>query len=242
MPGPSQRKRQKTRRPMRKTKRAYRARATQSVIVRDTPIPVQRSPFKPSAMYTLRYAETVSVNAAGGAIGNYIFTANGLYDCNISGTGHQPLYRDTLAAQYNHYHVHSSRIQLFYTNDRTSNVSAATMIALHLDDDQSPPTSQSDLMENPRVKFKLWHNCPKYNDLMDLNKPIIMRFNARKFFGKTWQDNDMGAPVGSNPDEQAYWIISHCTVPTQVVDIYAYVTVVIDYWVEFSEPKDISGS
>jgi hypothetical protein len=57
---------------------------------------------------TLRYSERVSITLNGSGLGQYVFSANGLFDPNITGVGHQPMYFDQISALYNHYLVLSS--------------------------------------------------------------------------------------------------------------------------------------
>jgi len=59
----------------------------------------------------LVYAETFSLTGTLG-YANYEFCANGVYDPNVTSTGHQPLYFDQYIALYERYMVKSSRIRL----------------------------------------------------------------------------------------------------------------------------------
>lgn len=75
---------------------------------------IGRSPF-PSVMNTkVIYAQSFSLScstlATTGAIQN--FSLNGLYDPDVSGTGHQPYAFDQLMAIYARYKVHGCKIQM----------------------------------------------------------------------------------------------------------------------------------
>lgn len=88
---------------------------------------------------TVRYeSELLSVVLNGSGLGSYVVSCNGLYDPNVSGTGHQPLYFDQLTSIYNHYCVLKSKcsfqlvadiafpvlMTVFQDDDATINVSA----------------------------------------------------------------------------------------------------------------------
>lgn len=76
------------------------------------------SPFPPKLWTTLTYTDHATISAVAGTIGTYTFAANGLYDPNITGTGHQPRYFDTLcganatAAPYGSYVVRAARAKV----------------------------------------------------------------------------------------------------------------------------------
>lgn len=227
-----------------KRKRRTIPKKVQSVVIKNEGgvIPLNRAPFPAQAIFRLRYCDEVSIAANGGAVGNYEWSCNGIYDPDVSGGGHQPLYRDTLAAQYNHYRVVASRFQLFCNSNAGENVAVNTIVSLRIDDDTSGPTTATDLMENPRCRWKLMHNCPKYNDLKDLNSPIVMKFVSKKFFGDGYREDSRSAAVGANPTDMAYWIVNYWTQPGVATNVTLLATVVIDYTVIFYEPKDIGGS
>ncbi len=60
----------------------------------------------------LAYADYFSINPTTGAPATYVFSCNGLYDPNITGTGHQPHGFDQLMQNYKNYQVLSSSIEV----------------------------------------------------------------------------------------------------------------------------------
>jgi hypothetical protein len=61
----------------------------------------------------LRYSElALSLNPGSGTLGAYVFSANGVYDPNITGTGHQPKGFDQLIALYDHCVVERAHIRV----------------------------------------------------------------------------------------------------------------------------------
>ncbi len=61
---------------------------------------------------TLKYKEAVLLDPSAGQFKTYLFKTNDLYDPNYTGTGHQPMGYDQLAAIYSHYVVTNSRIKV----------------------------------------------------------------------------------------------------------------------------------
>lgn len=69
---------------------------------------------------TLRYHDEVNLGTCSATPASYVMAANGLYDPDITGTGHQPMGFDQLMAFFQHYCVLSSNIRVqFRCGDTT---------------------------------------------------------------------------------------------------------------------------
>lgn len=73
----------------------------------------------------LRYVDTLNLDAGAAGIVSHVFSANGLFDPDITSTGHQPHYYDEFSALYNKYRVLSSKIQVTPILSGTGNVNPA---------------------------------------------------------------------------------------------------------------------
>lgn len=60
----------------------------------------------------LRYVDTVTIDPGAASILKHTFSANGLFDPDITSTGHQPLMYDEYSALYKQYRVISSKIKI----------------------------------------------------------------------------------------------------------------------------------
>lgn len=58
-----------------------------------------------SCLIKMRYATTLTLDMNRVTLGYHLLRANGLYDPDTTGVGHQPLYRDQMAALYTNYMV-----------------------------------------------------------------------------------------------------------------------------------------
>ena len=210
-------------------KRSIYGRIAQSL----NPLPFNRT-------VKLRYNDYVTFNPAG-AIATYQFSANSLHDPNTTGYGHQPFMYDKMADNYNHYLVLGSKITAtFWTEDAAGIYGAIAGIKLS-DDLAIAPTGGVQTVIEHGPKYSTWKFLR--TNANDNHNPVTVSktFSAKKFFGlKDVKDNrgEMGAAIGSNPLETAYFILfaSH---PDQATDwpvIHANVT--IEYIANFSEPKD----
>jgi hypothetical protein len=166
-----------------------------------------------------------------GAQVNYLFSCNGLFDPNVTGTGHQPLYFDQLMAIYDHYVVLNSKCTIVTGGKGTSN---GQLIALGIDDDGSPSAS-SLLPERAGYVFK---------NLNDNSQPqtLNLAWRANVTFGVNPGDNDnLQGTSTANPAEVATYVLSlqNLAAPDSVT---IYVNVTIDYYTEFFELASIAQS
>lgn len=76
---------------------------------------IRKSPMPTKFVTKMRYCERFTVDpTTGGLAAAYVFRANGLYDPNMTGTGHQPRGFDQLMAMYDHFVVLGSKITVTF--------------------------------------------------------------------------------------------------------------------------------
>lgn len=76
------------------------------------------TPFSPRFVTKLKYTENITVSTPAGTnlVTDYIYNINALYDPNQTGTGHQPLGFDQMAAIYYNYRVFSVSYRIDWNN------------------------------------------------------------------------------------------------------------------------------
>lgn len=187
-------------------------------------------------MAKLRYVEQNTQTSTTGGLQTWVWSANGLYDPNISSTGHQPMGFDQWANLFNHYVVLGSKITIRVSQrDGSSNPFYYGVILT--DDSSAPYSTYSSYIEAKKGTFRY--------SAQGQQKPVTVmsKYSAKKFYNITdVKDNldRIGAPVTANPDDQGYFTtwIQTTNATTQAVEAL----VVIDYIVMFSEPKDLNAS
>jgi len=197
-------------------------------------------PFGKSRTCKLRYSETLTINPALGTAGTYTFSANGLYDPNISGSGHQPYGFDQLCALYNHYYVTGARCRVTLINNPADTFFT---IGLKLCDATTLNTSNPEyLLEQPGFRKRILSNSTA------LARNIVSsNFSCKKFFnlrGKSFilADDTLSGSASANPAEQAYFVFVYQPVlPTQDLTTATFI-VEIDYIATFTGPKELSAS
>lgn len=186
-------------------------------------------------LVTHKYSEIVVPTATSGVMQKYSFSCNGMFDPNITGTGHQPMYFDQMAALYDHYRVIGSICTFKITHLVTSNY-AAVVGAFVNDDSTTTPTTSFELMENSLSK----HRMLAAGQLI----PAIftLKWSAKKYFGGSVLSNpELQGTAAANPTEQSMFTIF--VQPIDQISSNSYnVEVDIKYIAVWTELKDIAGS
>lgn len=192
--------------------------------------------FPKSKLVKLRYNQTVSVNPSIGLAQAYSFRANSIFDPDQTGSGHQPMGHDLWANVYNHYCVVGARMRCTFTPVNSGSGIAAFGIRLD-DDGASSSTLVTDYIESGQSVYRIQPDNYTITKLQSLSKG----FSAKKWFGiKNISDNisRIGALFGTNPSEQASFILWVGPVD-ESADLGAWqLTVTIEYSVLLTEPKD----
>lgn len=184
---------------------------------------------------THKYADNFTLTNTAGAGVFYLFSCNGLYDPNISGTGHQPSYFDNLAAIYNHYTVIASRIKISVTTATTQ--SCPVNVGCFLNDDTSVAGSFLAALEQPSSK----------GQLLQVNggaAPLILTnsWSAKATFGGSILGNDnLQGSSGTNPSEQTYYTIVTGPADSSTATV-TYFLVEIEYIAIWDELKDFASN
>lgn len=100
--------------------------------------------FPNSIITKLKYCDIITFSPAAGVIAKNLFRANGIFDPDFSGTGHQPMYRDQYAGIYENYVVLGSRIKVTWQG-RTNLV--GDLVGICGDNDTTTSTTTTTLLE-----------------------------------------------------------------------------------------------
>lgn len=183
-----------------------------------------------SKIVTMRYSEQFTIDASALDVpGSYIFSANGLHDPNITGTGHQPRGYDQLMAMYRHYEVLEAMIEIWADpNDLTN----AGLLTLSVRSSNSPVALRTNMLEHRTAITKSYSGS-------NGGPSVIYHKIACKpgeFLGLKNDDTVRGA-VGFNPASPVYFHVNTLPIPSTdqgPVHCQARIT----YKVKLSEPKE----
>lgn len=204
-----------------------------------------KGPFPENLWTEVVYSDQFSLTCTAGATQTYTFSLNGLYDPNITGTGTQPRYFDTLcganntSAPYRSFVVKAAKVKViaFSTGPDSSGIPSVVSITTCPSTTSGPGT----------VTEQMQRNDTSYNYFSYYagGKPICTVKRSAEIAPilgvKDIEDANgaQGSAVG-NPSNMAYAIIAVSPL-NQATAVVCNINVEIRYWVKFytlNDPPD----
>lgn len=164
------------------------------------------------------------------------FSCNGMFDPDITGVGHQPLYFDQFSALYDHYCVIGSRIKLRLTPSTTADVPSFFTLSVQDDTSQisTDPVFIAEQTQTKRPILLATGGSRTYN--------AVAKWSARKYFGKgVLANSTLQGDAGSNPSEQSYYFLNLKS-GDGVTSTKVYIECEIEYLAVWKELKDVAAS
>lgn len=190
-----------------------------------------------------RYVEEITMNASISSYDVYKFRANGMYDPDSTGTGHQPYGFDTLASLYDHFTVVGSKITVKPIITSTSNLTPGYLTVL-VSDSGGRAAAAFTSGGVPFVIESLGSKIPMLTGRADLNASSTSRmFSAKKFFGvkDIVGESQYRGSSSADPTEQAYYEITQMAAGGNDPASQVYL-VQIDYIAVWTERKNLGKS
>ncbi len=184
----------------------------------------------------LNYNTNITVTSGAASAGSYVFSANGLYDPDITSTGHQPAGFDQIMLSYEHYCGTYARIHVIAANFSGT---YPTYFSIQKNAGSTPTTNYEQIIEDGTIRWACLAPKPNAGHIKKLTLDIdIAKFQGRKILV---DDTDLQGSVAANPTEQSYFIIQ-CWNPADVTTVSINAQVSIEYFAIFSEPRRLSQS
>jgi len=159
--------------------------------------------FPKQMTMTHKYRETFYLTSTGGALNYYVFCANGMYDPNLSGTGHQPMYFDQMGALYDHYTVIGAKCKLKFMLKEV-NALAARACAYVNDDTTVTPASIDAISEQTQGKGIVMIPPGTLRSFS-----AVLKWSAKKYFpGSTLANTALQGNTGANPTEISTFVLA----------------------------------
>lgn len=183
----------------------------------------------------LRYNDDVPISSTGGVMSAYIFSANGMFDPNITSTGHQPMGFDQMMLSYEHYHVYRCHWKVIFRNLGAY----SGYCGVRIDADVGAMAVPTEVVENGRMTFGPtepggvlgWREFSG-----TVNIPQVQGMTRRNFLAS----EALRGSIASNPTEQTY---IHCIIwNSGGQNMSLRVNVVLEYEAIFTELKPVSSS
>lgn len=229
-------------------KRAKKPKRVLAKAVKSSPVGAMAwnlSPFPREFKTQMSYSDTVTVSATTGVPTTYLYSVNGMYDPNITGTGSQPRFFDTLCgantgnAPYYNYRVHASRItiEVFPKGSDSMGMRAFAGVGIF----NTTATGASSLGEmRMRADYKTVPVGYWYADKI----PRISRYcklNTLFDIKDVKDDDNLVGDFTTNPAKQGRYGITICPIDESSSRDYT-VNVKITYFVTFFNRNDVIDS
>lgn len=191
-----------------------------------------------------RYAEQTQLFINNSFSDQLKFSLNGMYDPNISGTGHQPYLFDQMNALYNKYTVLGCKIKVYLRSGSTSN-----SYAMNVFGEMSQLTSiqypNSLGWEKPRIKVATFNSSS--TNVYVPQKVMTFYWSAKKEFRakdrtELISNEAYEGSSSANPNTQAFLYLTYQAQQIQQTTAKLACDVVIDYIVAWHDPKQPNQS
>lgn len=233
--------------------RSYKRKGRYATIPRKrSKMVLYRNPMKLNvSKTTLIYNTVITIDPnAKTTAGNYVFCANGLYDVDITGIGHQPMYFDNYAALYSKYRVNYAKITCtvmnHFVNTATGTGAGNTLTTTPnysyklwiVTDNQSIdlPSETNQLIEEGSSNVKWRFVAPQLNGKL----PKLYSFcSPHRLCGVDFKDDILKSEVTANPQSTglAYFIVGISSADDVTDPPAVSINVNLKFWVEFFDRK-----
>ena len=184
----------------------------------------------------LNYYDVITLTSGAGVAGTYVYSANGMYDPDITSTGHQPMPFDQLMLSFEHYVVVNAKMTISFKSLSTT---STTGIGISLNAGTAATTVYTQLIENGVMVRDRLAQAPYDDSLKVLSMPIsISKFGSVR---NLLDNPDYSGTIAANPAEQSYFHISIWN-PEGVATTSVTAEVFITYDAWFIEPRKNSVS
>lgn len=199
------------------------------VVERWTPL------FPASTARRLRYYDNVFADRTSGSVWGHLFSANGLYDPDITSTGHQPMGFDQMMLSYEHYTVYDATITVQFRN-RSSAFAVDVCVWAN--------PNNSVVNDFPRIREfgNYVHEVLSPLGTDGSIKRVSMTLDLAKIIGrqKLLDSDSCRGDIGANPAEEYYFQVMSWDSNLQNTSVLAEVT--LEYTAVFTEPRLLTQS
>lgn len=184
----------------------------------------------------LKYVDNVGLSSVGGAVSKNVFSPQNCYDPNVTGTGHQPMYFDQLAAVFNKYKVHSAKITVSF--NAVTETAATSCFACGI-----IGGSGQSILADPNGNMEDNHGVSTIVNGRNGNsgqKTLFLTYAPMRDLGITVNDDTLTSDVTTGAGTYFWNVWCADLQSTGTTNMVA--SVIIEFDVEFTDNKNISQS
>lgn len=184
---------------------------------------------------TLRYKEAINLDPTAGQFKTYVYRANGLYDPNYTGTGHQPMGYDNLATLYSHYCVTKSRMKFTQITAPANPICFGVLVT---DQNGSSGPWPAVTEQNPNIVSFAFPTQGSLSKLV-----VKKEWDLLKMTGvKDGIGSSYSSAVGADPTDTQYFVLFYQALDQSTDCAAQWYVVEIEYDVVFTVRKEMVSS
>lgn len=203
---------------------------------RRVPVSLSGHPFGMTRKVKHKYVDTlITVDPGIATSAHHYFSCNGMYDPDITGTGHQPMFFDCMGVLFDHYVVIGAKITVkFISIDDTY----SQIVTLSVDDNTTSLANLGTRIENGSTKYKLL--APVSASAGNSVHTLSLAVNPNKFLGipSPMSNSELKGSYNANPTEQCYFHIGCVAQDPAANPTGVKAMVSIEYTAIWREPKE----
>jgi len=201
--------------------------------------PQRSMPLRPEQTLTMKYSSVQRLNSAVINQVENVYSANSIFDPDVTNVGHQPMLFDQMAAMYLRYKVTHSRMTVYGCNSAIITTSGKpTMLSIAVNDSSSVLASDDTPYETPFTWTAMTSAADGGQPVCKIVTPWI---DIAAFKGwRMSRDQDYAALCTASPSIQLYYHLVAERVEGSTVDIQT--RVIIEYKVLFYDPRQVAES
>lgn len=184
----------------------------------------------------MRYADQNTIDATSSTASTYTYSLNGLFDPDVTLTGHQPMGFDQFSALYQQYKVIGAKVTVEACGAPTTSTSEQYLGIQFHENLSYTPSNIAQIIERGRERHTVLGS--------QFNKAkLVMYWSPKKWWGKrNSSDFSTSGTISANPAEQCYVSVFVTRAENgENPDAMTFV-IHIDYIVEWFGPLQISQS
>lgn len=220
----------------RRTTRYRRRGRGQRIVNAISPGGYGQLPIPNRMIVKMRYSDQNTLDATSTVASTYTYALNGLYDPDISGSGHQPMGFDQFASLYQNYKILGAKVTIEACGAPTTTTSEQYMGLQFHENAGYAPSNIVQIIERGREVHQVLGSQTNR-----IHK--TMKWSAKKWYGKNiYSGYTTAGTITANPSELAYVSVFVTRAENgENPDPITYV-ITIDYIVEWFGPLQISQS
>jgi hypothetical protein len=187
----------------------------------------------------LYYEYQLNIAGAAGVLGRYVYTANGMFDPDITGVGHQPIGFDQMMLFYEQCVVTHSSIKVTFF----SAAATEARVAIALTPDTTAPTIPGNVENGQMVMDRVIGVGGTGNHWASTQ--LDLSCDVGRYFGRTQRElvisPEFYSTSAANPTEQVYYQIQTWN-PVGATTTSVALDVLLSYDVLFYEPRKVAPS